>query len=329
PMAVDEQGNRYPARQYNMNPGAMSDYHGESDESSDDSTAQKKHAPYRLGPDTDILDDGKVVMHLTESGYLVLNSDRFLVMDQKTGKPIMSLYGDPSLLFHVNREIRRQQHSIEAAALANSADLDSNAAPRVKQDVAKMRQHAELLKKAADILGELPDAAPKPSSPPAGGAIELFVSTWLLPDGRFILLKRPDGSVQYLDGKALYSDAGKTRLSDPYPNEFKTLLVAYMSNLNKQTAAVRAGLAQAKQEVQTRLTQLNQDLKQFSTAGKPDQMVQFGPDSVPVSEAVRRTKLAIGRAQHRLNWVQSHLDQLPSETKAAAKSLTQLGSVGG
>jgi hypothetical protein len=103
--------------------------------------------------------------------------------------------------------------------------------------------------------------------------------------------------------------------------------------LAKESASTTASATQEKQEAQQRLQQLNQDLQDLlppenaAITAIPTE-VQFGTESVQKPEALRRTKLSIRRAQHRLDFINKELASIPVETAAANKLLTHLNAPG-
>jgi hypothetical protein len=365
--SVDEQGNQYPLRTYSNNPAYVS-YYGTGTLPSAVSAGEAPAtaaAPasdkgiYRLGPDTDVLPDGRVSMQLTNGAYLAVGSSGTTVIDQTNGAPLMALYSDPSLQWHLNNELGRQQKRLESSIQSKQGAMDSSdslgfqkMSDQSQNDVAYMKKMDGLLGTAQQKFTNMPEHAPPPEKAPVEGALEVFTSVWMTPDGKWLLVKRADGSVAYMDGKGWYSDEGKTKLDAPYPEKFKTVVTAYLTNLTKEASSATASINQDKQEATQKMQKLQQDMQNLlppehavavtptsktapkappspgsiPTAVTGSQDVQFGPETVKQPEALRRTKLAIRRAQHRLDFLNKELESIPAESAAATKMLTTLNS---
>jgi len=356
--SVDEQGNQYPPRNYNYNnngggyvtnymtmpptapalPAVASETAAPAAGGQAGGQAAIAKGIYRLGPDADILPDGKLVMHLTSTSYLLLGPSQTQVIDQATGTPVMALFSDQSLHWHLANEMQRQQKRLEAAASAKRGALDSSnslgfqqQSDKSKGDLGYMQKMDALLALAQEKFGPAPDAPPPPERAPVAGALEIFTSAWMTPDGNWLLIKQADGSVAYMNAHGLYSDEGKTKLSAPYPQKFKAVVTAYLTNLTKEAVSATATVTQDKQEAQQRLQKLNLDMQNLLPAenapitGIPES-VQFGTETVQQPEALRRTKLAIRRAQHRLDFLNKEAESIPVESAAATKMLAHLST---
>src|SRR6185369_9136093 len=90
----------------------------------DNSGPLDQNGTYRLGPDCDVLAGGKVVMHLTDKTYLMLTTNSTQVIDQDSGKIIMTLANDPSLYWHIGSEIKRQALGLQAASHDRQSSMD-------------------------------------------------------------------------------------------------------------------------------------------------------------------------------------------------------------
>lgn len=350
PQSVDEEGNAYPARAYNYQPAVVNNYnysdnanYDQDGSSSGQTTAEQSN--YRLGPDADILSSGQVALHLTDQAYMLVNPKALQVVKQDNGAVIMTLYPDPTLLWHIASEVKRQSSGLQSEAQSKrSAQNWSGSTGFPSQqgedqgEVQNMQASVDRLNKAEQILGEPADTPPRPDAAPVAGAIEVFASVWMTPDGSYLIVKRPDGTLAYLDGKGWYSDQGKTKLSQPFPSAFKAVAAAYLNNLVKDADGAKNGLLQDQQEANDRMQTLTQDLQEFQSApaqggatgaGQSDQtgsadMVQFGSREMPRQEAIRRSQMQIRRVQRRLSSIQNQLSSMPAETAAANKMITSL-----
>jgi hypothetical protein len=272
------------------------------------------------------------VVQLTDKSYLLLGANGTLVMDQNTGAPIMALANDPALIWQTGAEIRRQLLGVQYALQSKQSNLSWNGSqgpgsPDDQREIKNMQTIEQRLNNAYTSLGNVSGAPATPASPPVAGAIEVFASVWMTPDGKYLVVNRPDGSLVYIDGKHWYSDAGVTPLKQPYPSKFMSVATAYLSNLATNSNATKASLTQDIQEANDHLQGLQQDLQQYQAArANPSGggMVDYGPNQIPVAEALRRTNHQIRRVQTRIAMLQKQIDQLPQETELATKTLASL-----
>jgi len=213
---------------------------------------------------------------------------------------------------------------------------------RDEAEVANMVTTAKLLDKAEETLGEPAGKAPEEASPPVEGAFELFNSAWADHDGKYVILKKTDGALVYFDGKDWYSDPGKTKLEKPYSSKLKEVITGYLSGLAKESSSTKDSLTQEQQEVQGHLDRLKAHLEKLKagpsataspTAGsgtdaatQGQDLVQFGTKKIPRDEAIKRMDGLIARAQKHLDAVQKEIDNLPAETEAVNKLLTNFQS---
>lgn len=330
-QAVDEEGSQYPARNYNYHNTYVNNYSYGSDnqqEPTGDQTAQSAQADYRLGDDADILPDGRVAVRLTDQSYLLVSGDGTQVVDQASGMPMVSLATDPYMAYHIASEIRRQSLGLQSAGQAKQAasgmgnqlgfnDQDQSDA---NTEVGNIQDSVGLLNKAAQNFAP-PDAPPSPVQPPVAGAMELFNSAWMTPDGNYLALKRADGSIVYMDGQGWYSDQGQTRLRAPYPQKFKAVVVSYLNTLVKESDATKNSLLQDQAEGQSRLQMLNDRLSQMSTGSGS---FAVNGQQFDQGESTRRLNNAIKRTQKRLDGINNQLTQMPIEVVAANKLLARM-----
>lgn len=331
-QAVDEEGSQYPARNYNYQNTYVNNYNWGNDNEMPQVAAQSAEsaqADYRLGDDADILPNGKVAVRLTDQAYLLVSGDGTQVVDQASGTPMISLATDPYMAYHIASEIKRQSLGLQSAGQSKQAaagmgdQLGFNSQDRsdANTEVGNIQDSVNLLNLAAQNF-PAPNQSPAPEIPPVNGAMELFNSAWMTPDGNFLALKRADGSVIYMDGQGWYSDLGQTKLRQPYPQKFKAVVVGYLNTLVKDADATKNSLLQDQAEGQSRLQMLNDRLGQMNTG--PGSFSVNG-QNVDQGESVRRLNNAIKRTQRRLDGISNQLIQMPIEVAAANKLLARMG----
>jgi hypothetical protein len=257
------------------------------------------------------------------------------VIDQQSGAPVMSLYGDPTLSWQIANEIQRQSAGLNSALQSRESSQswsgntgfgqDQN---QSNQEIQNIQSSINLLNLAAQNLGNVPPEKPPMTPPPVPGAFQVFTDVWMTSDGQWLVLRRADGSIAYMNGKGWYSDQGQTKLAQPYPAKFKAVVAGYLNKLNQEAASTRQALLQDQQEGNQRLQMLQQNLQQFQTNPVT---AQYNPtaavdSNVPRPEANRRLNNQIRNTQRRLAAIQNQLNLLPQETAAATKLLSQLQS---
>lgn len=361
--SVDEQGNQYPARQYQYQQNVQNYNYGDesaqvAEQSGDagggNGTTQQAEGDYRLGPDTDILPGGKIAIQLTDQAYMMITPAGTQIMDQASGKSVMTLANDPSMLYQLASEIKRQSLGLQSASQSRQSNMNwsgklgfQNQNPEGQQEVANMNGTVALLNQALQSLGNVPDSPPPPTAAPVPNAIEVFASVWMTPDGNYFILRRPNGSLAYMGAKEWFSDQGVTRIRAPYPTQFKSVAVAYLQSLQKEASAEQSSLQQDQQEAQDRLQQLTQrfqNMQANAAGGNSGAQVNLGGGGGPNGggggrqrfdgdagynsdgsvnpQAYPRLRQAIRRTQNRLDSINNQLNSMPAELAAIGKALS-------
>ena len=328
-VSVDEVGTSYPTRRYRYYPR----YYGHGGYGAYRSGARPSEPPtesaglYRLTPETDILPDGKVAIQLSEQAYLLLGGEFSSVIDQKTGEPLLFLDREPTQSWRAAREIERQRLGLQQSVGAKQNWIAWMSwlefAPwrgDDQRELANLQAMEARLGQARELLGPVPDQAPPLPQPPVPGAIELFSGVWLLPDGSALALRLPEG-LAFMDGKGWYHDQSRAQpLEDPYPADFKTMMVSYLGQRIREHDAIRARLASDLGLGQADLAQLQQDKSEYDAIARnepPSSSVDYGTSQIPLGEAQRRTNDDIARTQQRIGLIQNQINTLPGELTAA------------
>lgn len=308
---VDEEGTSYPPVNYNIGPLSLGQYAGHSaaetvsaeiKKKPDIEPARMKAIPtksvYRLGPDTDVLENGSVAVRLNDNTFLLVDSTQTLVVDQKSGVPSIALFSDPLLLWNIANELKRQSLGLKASTMNKSvSDKTKNTAWILEQ-----------LAIAEKKLGPVPDNAPSENALPVQDAVELFASVWLLKDGSFILYKQQDGALVYLNDRGTFSDRGKTIRNVGYPDTFELAVYGYLKTLVDEYKPTVSKLADDKEDTEWALSKLKE-------VSDPDE------DKL---ESQRRLAEAVARSERRLDVIQKQINVMPEEVDAAKKALAIL-----
>jgi hypothetical protein len=341
---VDQEGNVYPSANYNIGGLSLGQYAGHS--ASETVSAEIKKKPdiepvrmnavstksvYKLGPDTDVLDNGNVAVRLNDASFLIVDSEKTSVVDQKTGVPVILLYTDPLLLWNLSYELKRQASGLKASMMSKQATLKTSGSKQnTAGDLTSSSQKASAsgslapsskspesenlewiiaqLEKAQTKLGEVPEQPPGKDAYPVPDCVELFASVWLLKDGTFILFKQPDGSLIYMNDRGTYTDRGKTARSLPYPDTFELAVYGYLKTLLKEYKPTVSKLTEDKEDTEWALSKLRE-----VSDPEADQL-----------ESQRRLAEAVARSERRLDVIQKQIQIMPDEVEAARKALAIL-----
>lgn len=320
---LDDEASMYTASDYAVAPGAVY--------SSIINKKKKNQAPkiiyksrYKLGPDADIIDGGRIAFHLTDGAFLLVDSGQLLVVDQKSGESILALFPDPTLMWHLSSEVKQQALGLSAAMERKKSQTDSKSVVSSKELSAKLKTEItnlsitiELLSKAKKCIGTVPSDPPAALPPPEKKAIEIFASTWMLADGSLVVIKRKDGSYAYIDGRGIYADKSKSALKQHYPDKFELVVWNYLNGLIKEAPDTNENLKDDFDSTQWALEQL---------AGEAyNQRKNKGATSDDeTAETLGRLTEAIGRTEHRHLAISNQLSTMSEEIEAAKLTLATL-----
>ncbi len=297
---IDEHGVAYPARRYCI---------------FENNSKQMISATYRLDSAADILSDGRIVMPVTERAYLLIGAGETSVIDQRDGRCTMKLQNDPSIIQVTRDQILRQLQLISSQKAAG-VDSQVGSAP-----VLDRAYHA--LAKASDQI-QSADASTTSQALVIENGSEIMPGVWLMPDGKFVAVKREDGVLVYLDGNKWYSDPGKTELQDPYPESFRmvvwsqlTKMVRDFSSTNRMLVSERDGLSE-----QHKL--FARELAAYETEAGP--LVDFGSRQVSKEDALRLMQRRLQNAQLQIEELNARIAAMPPDVKLASIALERLAS---
>ncbi|MBK9145375.1 MAG: hypothetical protein IPM23_23120 [Candidatus Melainabacteria bacterium] len=278
-------------------------------------------ARYKLGPDADVLEDGKIAFRLTDDAFLLVTDTNLLVIDEKSGQPVMELYPDPTLMWHLGSELKQQALGLGAALERKKAQLDNKAvidspdkAAKLAREIKNIADTVALLSKAGKNLGALPEDPPRPVEPPDSDAIEIFASVYMLRDGKFVIIKREDGSYAYIDGRGIYADRSKSPLKTGYPDKFELVVWNYLDNLVKEAPDTKANLEEDIDATKWALEQLSSEIGDARSK----------EESQDSQEAVRRITEAMSRTKNRHSAISNQLETMPDEIAAARLTMDTL-----
>ena len=321
--SIDAAGNLYPPNSYRFSTSVANLKPIEEDIPDKKIECKSK---YRLGPDADILKDGKIAFHLTPTAFLMASNNKIVVVDETTKYSGIVLYPDKVLMWHLAQEIDQQSMGLKAAIKRKGALFNS---PIIKASKEKTKElHTELdnidktialLDAARNNLGKVDKLAPGQEAPPEPGAIEIFSSTWMSADGKFVIAKLEDGSYIWIDGKGVYTDNKKTALKRQYPGIFVKVVFDYLNILVKESKIATKNLKEDKKNTRWALEKLKSDANKNKSPKSSKSQFHLEISKQHVNQAILRT-------QHRDAAITSQLSSMPKEiaiAKILIKSLSQ------
>ena len=136
----------------------------------------------------------------------------------------------------------------------------------------------------------------------------------MLKDGKFVIIKRKDGSYAYIDGRGIYADRSKSPLKTDYPDKFELVVWNYLDNLVKEAPDTKANLEEDIDSTKWALEQLSSEINDAKSE----------EESQDSKEAVRRISEAMSRTKNRHSAITNQLETMPDEIAAAKLTMTSL-----
>jgi spermidine synthase len=323
--AVDETGFVFPARRYRYYGSNYSNRYYVSHPQS--VPPSQIYAAYRLTPEADVLTDGSTVISLTDDAYLLLGPTCNTLIDAWSGVPIVDLARDPAQAFRVCREIERQTDGLKQSLVGKQTWMKwvdwLDFMPWYGDDASELANLTEMegrLEKARAALGNRPGLPPALATPPVVGAIEIFASVWLAPDGLSLIVNRPEG-LAYYNEKGWFKDAAmKTALADAYPKNLGRVVVSFYRKEVKDQSEMYKRIYKELGDANADYSGLMNDYKEFKACYVDTQgyeSVDYGSITLSLDDAVARTQKDMEIASQRIKLVQVQLDRLPRELQLA------------
>jgi spermidine synthase len=310
-------------------------------------------AIFKLSPEADVLEDGRVAINLVENAAFMLLYEGFsTVIDAKTSNAVVDLAPDQSLLWRVHKEVERQinglkkSYELKRQWIAWFSWLDFM--PWYEDDQVELQNLHDMqpiLELALKNLGPVPDYAPgtppTPVPPPVPGAIEIVSEIYLLPDASTVALRLPTGLAFMTDTNWYKEESLKSQITDPpYPGDFKNVLRVMLKQQIADATLTETRLQKNLDEANKTMNSLDSDLRQYNACKADTQMweaVDYGSQQISLAEALKRTTSDIDRCQQRISLIRKAIFDAPREKELAerllknwhfAAGLESVGSVG-
>ncbi len=259
-------------------------------------SAETHQATFVADDDLMVLDNGDVVMTLSDAAFIRIVDGQFLLMSSKSAEPLLSLYPDPNVFKAVREELVNQKASVQSEIGVRRDWLSwvgwtSALLPAVREDEAEVRNMADLIRRLDVALKRIgaPPAGSTPTTVPPGTS-ELFVDCHLRPSNR-VALRLRDGWIE-TDGARIEADGKPARKCPP---ELAAVIKGVMAKLQKELAADIASDDNDAKLIEQDRVALQKDLAEYQSIWaqsgyESDYEVDYGTDSIPASEAIQRTQ---------------------------------------
>lgn len=265
------------------------------------STAAPKETKALFVADDDlmVLENGDVVVTLSDDGYLLLKKGRAYLMSQKQPAPLMEMLADSELFLRVSQQLQEQSASAHYEREAHGswlgwASWTRSLFPTVQGDIKESQNLQDLearLVNALQRVGKPPPTKPVPLEP---GTIELFSGAFLLPN-RTVALRKANGEWQYTDGKMWWTDKTSDK-HEPCPALLQGLLRGIATKLMMEIDADIKADQNYLMELSQEHASLVRDLMEytyFSNNLDSSYEVDYGTDQMSADQAISRTQQEI------------------------------------
>jgi hypothetical protein len=255
-------------------------------------------------------------------------------MSQKSPRPRLSLYPDPELFQRIIAQVQEQQVVVQREMAARRDWLawvgwTHALFSSVADDQAELHHLEDLHHRLATALTRVGQpagrAAPYSVTPQA---VELFVGCYLMPDSR-VAVRGAESEWLYTDGRRLWSEGANAK-AGPCPPELSAALKSVMLKLRKEFAADLASVDSDLRDLGSNRASLEKDLAEYrsiyaANGYQADYEVDYGTDSISVSDALARTRRDIDQNQQDTERSMANRAKLASDMERLGAALQQFG----
>jgi spermidine synthase len=310
-------------------------------------------AVFKLSPEADVLEDGRVAISLVENAAFMLLYEGFsTVIDVKTSNAVVDLAPDDALRWRVHKEIERQINGLKKSYELKSQWISwfswLDFMPWYDDDQVELQNLHDMqpvLETALKNLGTVPEYAPgtppMPAAPPVPQAVEIVSEVYMLPNASTVALRLPTGSAFMTDSNWYKDENLKSPITDPpYPNDFKNVLRAMLKQQVADSTLTETRLQKNLDDANRTMNSLSSDLREYNACKADTAMyesVSYGSEQISLAEALKRTQSDMDRCQQRISLIRKEVFEAPREKELAerllktwhfASGLESIGSVG-
>lgn len=340
--AVDVYGNAYSTRsfRYSGDPGyfggtwhGYGGYHGGTS-SDTQAPAQEHKAIFVADDDMMVLENGDVAITVSDNAYLLVSESRLTLMRSQSPTPLMPLFPDPELFRNIVARIQDQLASVRREAdvrrdWVSWVGWTSALFETVRDDKKEIANLEDLQRRLTAAASRIkPPTESSTASLLPANSTELFVEGFLLPDRRIALLG-PDGKWLYTDGKQVESEDPGVKPTAA-PKELTAAITGVLAKLRKELAADMKSDDDDIRDLNTERSGLQSDLAEYqqiysSNGYQGDYEVDYGTDSIPVSEAISRTQQDLDQNQQTLQQTTQERDKQAADLASIDTAIRSFG----
>ncbi len=297
---TDVYGFPYRTRTFYYYGGGYHHYYGVHTAGPRPTRPEQHKAVFVADEDTIVLDNGDVIVTLSDTAYLLVSGGSVTFMSNQAPDPLIPLYPEPRLFDDLTAELHGEKEYVRQEMVPRVDWLSwvgwtSALFPEVADDKAELRNMQDLDRRLDLAIARVGAAHPKPEAPVALGPdeVELFVGGILQPDYT-IALHRPDDGWLVTDGRSMWPRGAETQ-KKPCPPLLSAALKSVLAKLSKEFVADIASDNNDLSQLATDRNNLNSDLSQYqslyaSNGYDPNYSVDYGDEEISVSSAISRTQ---------------------------------------
>lgn len=308
-QSVDIYGNAYPVRSFVYCGSGGGHYHtyyvggGHGSSRANNPPPQSHQAAFVADEDMLVMDNGDVILTLSDNAYLLINNGTVALFHQKLPDPLLALAPDPALFQSIEEQLNEQKAMAESEIRLREEWLDWTSwtgalFPTVRADKAEVAELRDLLRRldlARERIGK-PRTLHAQTLPT--GAVEMFVGAFLTPD-RHIQFRRPDGGWLVTDGTKVWQVESPGKTTDA-PPQLADAIKTILAKLEKELRADQLADGNYLRELVTGMQSLQRDKIEYTNLGNQwgmNEDVDYGTEEISCSEALRRTDQDIAETQ--------------------------------
>jgi len=255
------------------------------------------HKPlFVLDDDLLAMENGDFIIPLSEGVFLVVAESQVNLMDTQGGKPLMPVFAEPKLFESIKKEVAAQGQDLDREVSTRRDWLSwvgwtSSMFSTVKADNDEFLNLQDLQRRLQGAMKRLGSSSESHSIEAGEDEVELFVGCYVRSDNT-IALYTPGGHAAIMNGKTLVTPTGQTT---PLKPELKTAIVSVLKKMIKESMQdIVSNAAEQKSLVAEQVSTEN-DLQQYQSiqmqnSYDPTYEVDYGTDSIPVSQAIDKTR---------------------------------------
>lgn len=264
----------------------------------------KPHKPlFVLDDDLLAMENGDFVVPLSETVFLVVSEGQVNLMDSQGGKPLMPIFAEPKLFENIKKEVDAQTTDLDREVATRKDWLSwvgwtSELFGSVRDDTAEFLNLQDLKRRLALAMKRVGSSTESHSIDVPDDEVELFVGCHVTSDNR-VAIYTPGGHPAYTDGKTLIGPTGK---KEPLSPQLKTAIISILNKMIKEAQKDIASDAAEQRSLMTDQRSTESDLAEYQSiqmqnSYDPTYEVDYGTDSIPVTQAIEMTQRDLSSIQ--------------------------------